>query len=105
MPLDSHYVILALLLGFAIAHSGLAALRPWGESKIGPRLYRVIFHNDDFTTMEFVVALLMHVFHHSEATAQAMDKAYGVCADAHHDMNLLTGAGSLAELIDFAVGA
>lgn len=33
----------ALLLGFAIAHSGLAALRPQGEKWIGPRLYRVIF--------------------------------------------------------------
>jgi uncharacterized membrane protein len=32
-----------LLLGFAIAHSGLAALRPWGEAKIGARLYRLFF--------------------------------------------------------------
>lgn len=40
---SSHGIILALLLLFAIAHSGLAALRPWGESKIGARLYRVIF--------------------------------------------------------------
>jgi uncharacterized membrane protein len=35
--------MLGLLLGFAIAHSGLAALRPWGEAKIGARLYRVLF--------------------------------------------------------------
>jgi len=34
-----------------------------------PRLYKVLFHNDDFTTMEFVVALLMGIFHHSEAEA------------------------------------
>jgi uncharacterized membrane protein len=39
----SHGIMLALLLLFAFVHSGLAALRPWGESKIGPRLYRVIF--------------------------------------------------------------
>jgi len=28
--------MLGLLLGFAIAHSGLAALRPWAEKRIGP---------------------------------------------------------------------
>ena len=37
-----------------------------------PRLYKVLFHNDDFTTMEFVVAVLCHVFHHSETTATAI---------------------------------
>lgn len=35
--------MLALLGGFALVHSGLAALRPWGEAKVGPRLYRVFF--------------------------------------------------------------
>ena len=39
----SHWLMLGLLLGFAIVHSGLAALRSWGEAKIGPRLYRVLF--------------------------------------------------------------
>jgi uncharacterized membrane protein len=47
MPYDwltvSHFVMFGLLLGFAIAHSGLAALRPWGEKQIGARLYRVFF--------------------------------------------------------------
>ncbi len=37
-----------------------------------PRLYKVLLHNDDFTTMEFVVALLMHVFHHTESDAQGI---------------------------------
>lgn len=32
-----------LLVGFAIAHSGLAALRPLGEKLLGARLYRVGF--------------------------------------------------------------
>jgi ATP-dependent Clp protease adaptor protein ClpS len=37
-----------------------------------PRLYKVVFHNDDYTTMEFVVAVLQHLFHHSEASATAI---------------------------------
>jgi ATP-dependent Clp protease adaptor protein ClpS len=37
-----------------------------------PPLYKVIFHNDDYTTMEFVVAVLMSVFHHSEAMAHTI---------------------------------
>jgi ATP-dependent Clp protease adaptor protein ClpS len=34
-----------------------------------PRLYRVLLHNDDYTTMEFVVMVLVAVFHHSETEA------------------------------------
>ena len=34
-----------------------------------PKLYKVLFHNDDYTTMEFVVWVLMSVFHHDESTA------------------------------------
>ena len=34
-----------------------------------PRLYKVLLHNDDYTTMEFVVFVLMSVFHHEESTA------------------------------------
>jgi ATP-dependent Clp protease adaptor protein ClpS len=37
-----------------------------------PKLYKVLLLNDDYTTMEFVVALLIHVFHHDEASAQAI---------------------------------
>lgn len=39
----SHGVMLCLLGMFAIAHSGLAALRPKGEALIGARGYRVLF--------------------------------------------------------------
>lgn len=39
----SHGIIMALLLGFAVVHSGLAALRPYGEKVIGARLYRIGF--------------------------------------------------------------
>ena len=34
-----------------------------------PQLYKVLFHNDDYTTMEFVVAVLRDVFHRSESDA------------------------------------
>jgi ATP-dependent Clp protease adaptor protein ClpS len=34
-----------------------------------PPLYKVWLHNDDFTTMEFVVFVLQTVFNHSESDA------------------------------------
>jgi len=34
-----------------------------------PKLYKVLLHNDDYTTMEFVVFILMSVFHRSETDA------------------------------------
>lgn len=34
-----------------------------------PKLYKVILHNDDFTTMEFVVFVLQHVFNLNDAEA------------------------------------
>lgn len=34
-----------------------------------PKLYKVVLHNDDFTTMEFVVFVLRYVFQRSEAEA------------------------------------
>ena len=34
-----------------------------------PPLYKVLFHNDDYTPMEFVVLLLMQIFTRSEVDA------------------------------------
>lgn len=34
-----------------------------------PRKWKVLLHNDDFTTMEFVIHVLMKHFHKSEAEA------------------------------------
>ena len=37
-----------------------------------PKQYCVIMHNDDFTTMDFVVEILMEIFHKDAATANAI---------------------------------
>jgi len=37
-----------------------------------PRRYKVIIFNDDFTTMEFVVMILVQVFLKSQAEAEAL---------------------------------
>jgi len=34
-----------------------------------PKMHKVIFHNDDFTSMEFVIFLLMNIFRKSEDEA------------------------------------
>ena len=58
---SSHLIMLCLLLGFAIAHSGLAALRPWGETKIGARLYRVLFA---LVSIPLATVLMIYFFNH-----------------------------------------
>ncbi len=37
-----------------------------------PKKYRVLLHNDDYTTMEFVVDVLKKVFHKSPAESHAI---------------------------------
>ena len=49
-----------------------------------PSLYRVLLHNDDYTTMEFVVEILMHIFHKTIEDATRImlnvhEKGVGVC--------------------------
>jgi ATP-dependent Clp protease adaptor protein ClpS len=44
--------------------------QPRTERKLKkPKQYKVLLHNDDYTTMEFVVFILMNVFHRSETDA------------------------------------
>lgn len=56
-----------------------------------PRMYRVIMHNDNYTTMDFVVEILMEIFSKSaaEATKIMMDihrKGKGICGVYIYDI-------------------
>lgn len=50
-----------------------------------PRRYKVIIHNDDFTTMDFVVMVLMTVFHKSQAEAEQL------MLQVHHSNQAVVG--------------
>jgi ATP-dependent Clp protease adaptor protein ClpS len=56
-----------------------------------PRLYKVLLHNDDYTTMEFVVYVLQTHFGKSMADAQGVmlkvhNEGVGVCGVYTHEV-------------------
>ncbi len=56
-----------------------------------PSMYKVLIHNDDYTTMEFVVEILKFVFHKSEERAATImlnvhKKGVGVCGVYTYDI-------------------
>ncbi|MFH1812031.1 MAG: ATP-dependent Clp protease adapter ClpS [Pseudomonadota bacterium] len=53
-----------------------------------PQLYRVLLHNDDYTTMEFVVMVLMTVFHHQQTEAMR------IMLQVHHNGTGVAGVYS-----------
>ena len=48
------------------------------EKVAEPDMFRVVLHNDDYTTVEFVVEVLMKVFH------QSIEDATRIMLDVHH---------------------
>src|SRR5215204_5867157 len=44
-----------------------------------PKLYKVLLHNDDFTTMEFVVFVLEHVF------MRSVPEAFSIMLKVHNE--------------------
>lgn len=44
-----------------------------------PHLYKVLLHNDDYTTMDFVVMILEQVFNHGQESAQR------IMMNVHHE--------------------
>lgn len=56
-----------------------------------PRQYAVVLHNDDYTTMQFVVDVLEGIFHKSPAEAHRImmhvhTRGHGVCGHYTHDV-------------------
>ena len=50
-----------------------------------PGKYYVVFHNDDFTPMDFVTLLLMHIFFKSESEAETL------MLKVHHEGQAIIG--------------
>ena len=62
--------------------SGVATAKK--EKLQAPRMYKVIMHNDDYTTMEFVVLVLQKFFNKSSEEAHAImlevhTRGFGIC--------------------------
>jgi uncharacterized membrane protein len=57
----SHFIMLGLIGGFALAHSGLASLRLEAEKRVGPRPYRVLFA---LVSIGLAVVLIAYFLNH-----------------------------------------
>lgn len=56
-----------------------------------PKMYKVLLHNDDYTTMEFVIIVLEQIFHKNPAEANQVmlnvhQKGSGVCGVFSYDI-------------------
>ena len=61
------------------------------EKNQEPPMFKVILHNDDYTTMDFVVEVLMYVFNKSTEDAirimmNVHQKGQGLCGVYTHDI-------------------
>lgn len=62
--------------------SGTATIRK--QKLQAPRMYKVLMHNDDYTTMEFVILVLQKFFNKTSPEAQAImlevhTRGFGIC--------------------------
>jgi uncharacterized membrane protein len=55
----SSWVMLALLLGFAVIHSGGASLRAWGAERLGERAWRLLFAAVSIPSAVLVIAYFL----------------------------------------------
>jgi len=56
-----------------------------------PKMYRVILHNDDYTSMDFVVMILTSIFHKSFDEAEVLmiaihEKGKAICGVYSHEI-------------------
>ena len=56
-----------------------------------PEMFRVLLHNDDYTSMDFVVEILMRIFHKNLEDAQMIminihEKGRAVCGVYSHEI-------------------
>lgn len=66
--------------------SNLKERSKFGEKE--PGKYNVVFHNDDFTPMDFVTLLLMNIFFKSQAEAESL------MLKVHHEGKAIVGTYS-----------
>lgn len=79
-PFTIHHSQLFTMPNYWPEEEGGIATEQEQQQKVDkPRLYKVLLHNDNYTTMEFVVMVLIAVFHKSEA------EAVRIMLDVHHN--------------------
>ncbi len=73
-----------------------------------PKLYKVILHNDNYTTMDFVVSVIMIVFHKTAAEAtrimlQVHNEGFGVAGVYTRDIAVtkITQVHAMAKAKEF----
>ncbi len=59
-----------------------------------PHMYKVILHNDDTTTVDFVIHVLMRIFH------KTLDDAVGVTQVVHENGQGIAGAPYTREIAE-----
>lgn len=84
--------LLAPILGSDSENEGESGVATVSRSKVKrPRQYKVLLHNDDYTTMEFVVYVLQRFFGKTSEEAQRImlkvhTEGVGVCGVYTHEI-------------------